>query len=141
MSTVSAFKTAFKTALDAITPGLDGVTVYKSEQGVPDLAREHIVLGDWEERRSHHAMGGIMLIETDITCRVTIHKPTQDAATERAEAIMAEITGYIETPTNWTVGSILDVDLVSSSGEETVNADEGRTCEIEFVISYRDTNE
>ena len=141
MSTVSAFKSAFQTALEAISPALDGITVYTSEQSAPDTAREHIILGDWEEDREHHAMGGVFLQTVDITCRITIHRPTQDAATLRAEAILTEIKTYLSTATNWTVGSTLDVDLVSSSGEESISADEGRKCEIEFVIRFRDTNE
>ena len=141
MSTVSAFKTAFQTALDAITPGLDGVTIYTSEQTVPDRSREHIILGDWEGDRDHHAMGGTMLQTVDITCRIVIHRPTQEAATLRAEAIHTEINDYLAIPANWTVGDTVDVDLVSSSGKERLSADEGRVCEIEFVIRFRDTNE
>ncbi len=141
MSTVSAFKTAFQTALAAITPGLDGVTIYTSEQTVPDRNREHIILGDWEDDRDHYAMGGVMLQTVDITCRIVIHRPTQEAATIRAEAILTEINDYLSTATNWTVGSTLDVDLVSSSGTEAISADEGRVCELEFVIRFRDTNE
>ncbi len=141
MSTVSAFKTAFQTALDAITPALDGVTIYTSEQTVPDRSREHIILGDWEDDREHYAMGGVMLQTVDITCRIIIHRPTQEAATIRAEAILTEINDYLSTATNWTVGTTLDVDLVSSSGKESIAADEGRMCEIEFVIRFRDTNE
>ncbi len=140
MSTVSAFKAAFQTALEGLA-GLTGVTVYLSEQTVPDRNREHIILGDWDEDREHHAMGGVFLQTVDITCRITIHRPTQDAATIRAEAILTEIKTYLSTATNWTVGSTLDVDLVSSSGKEAISADEGRVCEIEFVIRFRDTNE
>ncbi len=140
MSTVSAFKAAFQTALEGLA-GLTGVTVYLSEQTVPDRSREHIILGDWDEDREHHAMGGVFLQTVDITCRITIHRPTQDAATLRAEAILTEIKTYLSTATNWTVGSTLDVDLVSSSGKEAISADEGRVCEIEFVIRFRDTNE
>jgi len=141
MSTVTAFKTAFQTALEARV-GLAGVTIYLSEQTVPDRNREHIILGDWEGNQEHYAMGGVMLQAVDITCRIVIHRPTQTAATTRAEALLTEVDTELSTPTDWTVGGIvLDTDLVSWSGEESIAADEGRTCEIEFVIRYTDTNE
>ena len=90
MSTVSAFKAAFQTALEA-RAGLAGVTIYTSEQTVPDRDREHIILGDWEGDQEHHAMGGVMLQSVDITCRIVIHRPTQAAATLRAEALLTEV--------------------------------------------------
>lgn len=142
MSTVSAFKTAFQTALVARSPALDGVTIYTSEQTVPDRTREHIILGDWEGNQDHYAMGGVMLQEVDITCRIVIHRNTQEAATLRAEALLTEIDNELSTASGWTVGdNVLDADLVSWSGEESISADEGRICEIEFVVRYRDTNE
>ncbi len=141
MSTVTAFKAAFQTALEA-RAALSGVTIYLSEQTVPDRTREHIILGDWEADQEHHAMGGIMLHTVDITCRIVIHRPTQTAATTRAEALLTEVDTELSTPTDWTVGGIVvDTDLVSWSGEEKIAADEGRICEIEFVVRYRDTNE
>lgn len=140
MSTVSAFKTAFKTALDA-RAGLDGVTVYTSEQTVPDRSREHIVLGDWEATQAHLSMGGAMLQSVRITCRIVIHRPTQEAATARAEALLVEVDAELSVDKNWTVdGAVLDADLVSWSGEEMISADEGRSCEIEFIVEFEDTN-
>jgi hypothetical protein len=141
VSTVTAFKTAFATALEARV-GLAGVTIYKSEQTVPDRSREHIILGDWAATQEHYAMGGRMLQDVEITCRILIHRPTQDAATARAEALLSEVDKELSTPLDWTVdGNVLDTDLVRWDGEESISADQGRKCEIEFIVNYRDTNE
>ena len=142
MSTATDFKESLQTALQARSPALDGVEIYKTEQTVPDRKREHIILGDWDGAQEHYAMGGVMLQTVDFECRIVIHKPTQDEATSRAEALLKEVDDELSADQNWTLGdTVLDTDLVSWSVKETLDTDEGRVCTIEFVVQYRDTNE
>ena len=138
--TVSDWKAAFKTQLEA-RGGLSGVTVYDSERDTSTLAREHIILGDWDQTDTDHAMGGVVLEEIDVTGRIIVRKPdTALAARNRALAIEKEIKDQLVADYE-TSNTVIDARLATSSGEERTWADGGFECEIEFTVTVRATNE
>lgn len=139
--TLSAFKAALKTLLEAQTPALDGVTIHLRETTVPDRSRKHIVLGDAAAFYEHHAMGGAMLETTDLAGHITVKAKDADTA-------LTEVEGYLEavavalTTDDWTVGSsVLDADLVQWESEEEPDPDQGARCRFDFIIRYRQTNQ
>lgn len=139
--TISAFKVAFKTLLEA-EAGLAGVTIHTSDATTGDRDRKNIVLGNAAADYDHYAMGGKMLETTNLTCRILSRATTADAALAEAEGFLEAVAVALTADAaGWTVaGTVLDADLISWETDEHVWAGQGRECEIEFVVQYRQTN-
>ena len=139
--TISAFKAAFQTLLQGES-ALDGVTIHLSDETTGDLDRKHIVLGNATAEYDHYAMGGRMLETADLTCSILSRATTAVAALAEAEGILEAVAVALTAdPAGWTVaGTVLDADLMGWETDERVWADQGRECEIEFVVQYRQVN-
>lgn len=141
--TVSTFKANLKTQLEARSPALDGVTIFDAELSADEKVREYIVLGDWENVDGHHAMGNLYLEAFDVTCRIITRSVAANAAKvarDRAIALLTEVKQQL-IDDDTASGAVLEAHMASSSGTERLWVDQGRECEIEFVINARETNE
>lgn len=133
--TVSDWKAAFKTDLEG-RAGLSSVTIYDAETNTEDLAREHVVLGDWEQNVEY------ITFRTKeesyvVDGRVSVKKPnTAKAARDRALAILAEVETQLDSDPEGSA-TVWDALFVGYRAEERVDADNGRVCDIEFQIEVK----
>ena len=97
-STAPAFKAAFVTAL-AARSGLSGVLVSYGAP-LPNPPREHVTLGDLSGEQEFASLGAMRKYETftlDVYVSVVREGSQQQACTERAFAIAAEIEDELRT--------------------------------------------
>ena len=131
--TIGLFKDQLATSLRA-RPNLSGVTVYDAEEPTEDVAREHIVLGDWSETDEYLTLGPSYNEEYDVTGRIFTKKPeSAKAARDRAIAIMKEIKDQLDD--DHTVNAkVFDARFSGYTAEEGIWSDQGRTCELTFTL-------
>ena len=130
--TVSDWKAAFKADLEGRV-GLTGVTIYDSEESTADLAREHVVIGDFEVDYEFISLR-VQSERYAVTGRVSVIKPgSAKAARDRVLALLDEVKSQIDSDREASA-SVWDSRFVRYSVEERIAPDNGRIAIAEFVI-------
>lgn len=135
--TVGEFKDQLQTSLRA-RGGLTGVEVYDYEVNTDNLDREAIVLGDWSgtDRPLTQGPGGTYAEDYDVEGRIITYAPdTAKAARDRGLAIMKEVKDQLDD--DHTVNSKVFFAIFGgmTAGREDLWSDQGRRCELEFVLN------
>ena len=135
--TVGEFKDQLRTSLKA-RGGLAGVEVYDYEVNADDLDREAIVLGDWSgtDQPITQGPGGTYAEEYDVDGRIITYAPdTAKAARDRGLAIMKEIKDQLDADHTVNAKVFFATFGGMTAGREDIWSEQGRRCELEFVLN------
>lgn len=133
---VSVWKAAFKADLEGLV-ALEGVTIYDAGEGLDDVDRDHVILGNWSFTRKHRSFGAngedrmeeVFVVE----CRLLTRKITAAEARDRAIAIYNAVEQQVALDPKAS-DTVWNSETRGGDVIEGIWDDEGRTCTVEFTI-------